>query len=348
MILKKQSVNIVWLFLFILVLTSNIILYRSSFGVNMLPENPNAVVIGTIIDLTIVAPILYLAWQRKLNWKSIVTLIAGGLIAVRFIIPMEYLAPFEAITWAGFLIEGALLLLEILLLVTLFKYLPQIIGTVKTSSLPLLFSFSQAVEEKAKKHPIIHVICSEMLMFYYIFCTWKKKPQYGGNTFTLHRKSSLIAFQMMMIHAIVIETIGIHWWLHDKSFVLPIILLIINIYSVLFFLGDIQAVRLNPLQIESDRMYVSLGLMKRMEIKWTDIEEIIEDREILERKLSKNTIDFIARDFETVHPTVLLKFKYPLEATMFMGIKKKYDQAAIRVDESEKFKEILKQVMTKQ
>ncbi|MGG3890620.1 beta-carotene 15,15'-monooxygenase [Metabacillus fastidiosus] len=348
MILKKQSVNIVWVFLLILVLASNITLYRSSFGINMLPENPNTVVIGTIIDLTIVAPILYLAWQRKRNWKSIITLIAGGLIAVRFIIPMEYLAPFEAITWAGFLIEGALLLLEILLLVTLFKYLPQIIGTVETSSLPLLFSFSQAVEEKVKKHPIIHVLCSEMLMFYYIFCTWKKKPQYRGNTFTLHRKSSLIAFQMMMIHAIVIETIGIHWWLHDKSFVLSIILLIINIYSVLFFLGDIQAVRLNPLQIESDRMYVSLGLMKRMEIRWDDIEEIIEDSEILERKLSKNTIDFIARDFETVNPTVILKFKYPIDATMPMGMKKKYEQAAIRVDEPEKFKEMLKQVMTKQ
>lgn len=148
---------------------------------------------------------------------------------------------------------------------------------------------------------------------------------------------------MMIIHAIVIETIGIYLWLHDKSIVLSLILLVINVYSVLLFIGDIQALRFNPLQVEQDRLYVSLGLMKRMEIRWEDIEEVIEDRDVLEQKLSKNTIDFIARDIEKVYPSVLLKLKYPVEAMLFMGIKKEYEQVAIRVDDSEKFNGILKQ-----
>lgn len=340
---KKSSRHIVWLFLLSVVLATNFSIYRSSLMVNLLPTDINGVVLGSIFDFTIMVPILFLAWRRKLSWKNFLMLMPVGLIVVRFIIPMEYLAPFKALTWVGFIIEGAFVLLEILLVVTLFTYIPKIIQTVKKSSLPLLFSFPYAVEEKVRKHQMIQMICSDILMFYYAFGIWKKKPQQKANTFTLYKNSSLIAFQVMMIHAIVIETLGIHWWLHEKSFILSLILLVINIYSVIFFLGDIQAVRFNPLQVEHDRMYVSLGLMKRMEIRWEDIEEVIEDRNILEQKLSRNTIDFVARDFEKVYPNVILKLRCPVEATLLMGMKKKYEQVAIRVDDSEKFKEMLKQ-----
>jgi len=44
-------------------------------------------------------------------------------------------------------------------------------------------------------------------------------------------------------------------------------------------------------------MYVSLCLLKRMEIQWGDIEEIIENRDALEQILPKNALDFIARSF---------------------------------------------------
>lgn len=342
MVFKKVSLHMIWPTLFFIVLVSNFALYRSSLGISILPANTNPVVLGSLIDLTIVAPILFLAWQRKLSWKSLLTLMAGGLIVARFMIPMQYLAPFKTLTLVGFVMEGAIVLLEILLLFTLFNYLPEIIRIVKKNPIPLLFSFSNAVEQKVRKHPIIQVICSEMLMFYYAFSLWKKEPKYKENTFTLYKNSSLIAFQVMMIHAIVVETLGVHWWLHDKSLVLSLILLVLNIYSVVLFLGDIQAMRFNPLQIENDRMYVSLGLMKRMEIRWEDIEEVIEDRSILEKKLSKNTIDFVARDFEKTYPDVIIKLKHPGEATLLMGIKKKYEQVAIRVDDSVKFKEVLR------
>lgn len=342
MVVNKVSLRLIWPILFLLVLASNFALYRSSLGISILPANTNPVVLGSLIDLTIVAPVLFLAWLRKLSWKYLLTFMAGGLIVARFMIPMQYLTPFKTLTLMGVVVEAAFILLEILLLFTLFKYLPEILRSVKKSTLPHLFSFSNAVDLKVRKHPIIQAICSEMLMFYYTFCLWRKEPTLKENTFTLHQNSSLIAFQVMIIHAIVVETLGIHWWLHDKSWVLSLVLLVINIYSIVLFLGDIQAVRFNPLQIECDRMYVSLGLMKRMEIRWEDIEEVIEDRSILERKPSKGTIDFVARDFEKVYPDVIIKLKHPVEATLLMGMKKKFKQVAIRVDEPEKFKDVLK------
>ncbi|WEA42705.1 beta-carotene 15,15'-monooxygenase [Priestia aryabhattai] len=347
MVLHKKTVSFVALFLLLLVISSNYVLYHSSFGLQSLPANLNGVVIGSILDLSLVAPLLFLAWQRKFSLKYFIVLMATGLIAARFIIPSEYLASFQSVMWLGVGIEGILILFELSLLFMLVKNVPPILRRIKSSSLPLLFSFSRAVNEKFPKQTFLHVLSSEMLMFYYAFGTWKKKPSAEVNTFTLYKRSSFITFQIMIIHAIVIETLGLHWLLHNTSVILSIVLLILNIYSIVFFLGDIQALRLNPLRVEDDRLYVSFGLSKRMEISFSDIAEIVEDAHILQQKVPNTTIEFIARDFETVHPDLLLILKSPIEATLFMGIKKKYQQVAIRVDDPHAFKKIVKERLEK-
>jgi len=349
MVIVKRSLyrEFLLIMLFLLVLISNVCLYRTAFGVEILQYNPNGAVVGSIIDLALVLPVLFMAWKRSWGWKNMILLAASGLILVRFLIPMEYLAPFESITWAGFLIEGLLVCFELLLIVTFFKYMPYITRSVKNSPLPVVFSFPNAVEQNMKKMPvIIQMICSELLMFYYAFASWNKKVKLCENQYSLHQKSSYIAFQVMLIHAIVFETAAIHWWLHEKYFLLSMILLLLNIYSVILFVADIQAVRLNPLKITEDRMYISLGLMKRMEIKWTDIETLIDEQEQLKQKVTEKTIEFIYRDLEEVYPNVILKLKHPVQATLIMGIKKEYEQVAIRVDEPERFKVILKEKIT--
>ncbi|MED4155768.1 beta-carotene 15,15'-monooxygenase [Priestia aryabhattai] len=347
MVLHKKTVSFVALFLLLLVISSNYVLYHSSFGLQSLPADLNGVVVGSILDLSLVAPLLFLAWQRKFSVKYFIVLMATGLIAARFIIPSEYLASFQSVMWLGVGIEGILILFELSLLFMLVKNVPPILRRIKSSSLPLLFSFSRAINEKFPKQTFLHVLSSEMLMFYYAFGTWKKKPSTEGNTFTLYKRSSFITFQIMIIHAIVIETLGLHWLLHNTSIILSIVLLILNIYSIVFFLGDIQALRLNPLRVEDDRLYVSFGLSKRMEISFSDIAEIVEDAHILQQKVPNTTIEFIARDFETVHPDLLLILKSPIEATLFMGIKKKYQQVAIRVDDPNAFKKIVKERLEK-
>ncbi len=337
--------NILFILL-LLVLGSNLSLYHTSFGLSLLPQEPSGVVIGSMIDLALVSPILFIAWKRKWSWKNVIIGIASGLVLARFLIPIEYLEPFEAVTWAGFAVEGILLIIEVSLIVVLVKYMPKIIHSAKNSSLPFTFSFANAVDKHAGSALIIKVICSELLMFYYTFACWRKKPQLKPNQFTMHQKTSMIAFQVMVIHAIIFETVGIHWWLHEKSIVISLILLIFNLYSVFFFLGDIQALRLNPLQVTSEGIHVSLGLMKRMEIKWTDIEAVIEDSEQLQHKPSKNAIEFIARDFEKVYPDVILKLKQPVKAHLIMGIEKEFEEVPLKVDETGPFIAALKKYLS--
>ncbi|KPN89595.1 hypothetical protein [Lysinibacillus sp. ZYM-1] len=339
---KKQNI---WLAFLFMVLVSNYTLYNTGLGSSILPIETNGVVLGSLIDLVVIVPVLWMLYKGKFSLKQAIFLAAFGCIAARFIIPLEHLQPFVAVTWAGFAIEAILILLEIFLVATLVRYLPRILDDVRASSLPDLFSFSQAVEKQIPKHPVIQMICSDLLVLYYGFASWKRQERPG---LTLHKNSSYIAFQLMIIHGIAIETIGIHWWLHEKSMILSIVLLIFNIYSVIFFIADMQAIRLNPVYVTDDTIYVSLGLMKRTEIHFDKIEEIIDDKEQLERKLSKDTIDFVARDFGEAYPQVILKMKEPVEVTFMLGIKKRYNQVAIKVDQSQEFKQMLQLRMSKQ
>lgn len=146
----------------------------------------------------------------------------------------------------------------------------------------------------------------------------------------------------MMIHAIVIETIGIHYWLHDKAAILSIVLLLLNVYSVVFFLADLQALRLNPVYANNSAVYLSLGLMKRAKIDYSNVECMIDDSSILESKLSKDTIDFVIRDFEKVYPDFILKMKTPQKVVLFMGIEKNYNYVAVKSDSPSELKERIK------
>jgi hypothetical protein len=343
---QHDKKSYIWMFLLVLVLGSNFLLYRSPISPMVLYEETEWVILGSLMDLAIVSPLLVLAIYGKSNFsvKRFITLMAGGLVLAKFLIPAKYFEPFVAISYIGFAIEGMLVLLELTLLFMLVRYIPPIIQQVRISNESLLFSLPTAIEEKVRKHPIVEIVASDLLMFYYAFSSWKKSSPIGEEYFTLHKNSSLVAFQIMMIHAIIIETIGIHWWLHDQSMFLSISLLIFNVYSIIFFLGDIQAVRLNPLKMTNNYLYLSLGLAKKMVLSLDDIASITMDHELLEKKIDKKTtIEFIARDFETVHPHMILELKNPCHATLFLGIKKTYTRVVLRMDNPTKFYEALKE-----
>jgi len=55
----------------------------------------------------------------------------------------------------------------------------------------------------------------------------------------------------------------------------------------------------------------------------------------------------MARDFGEAYPHVILKMKEPVEVTFMLGIKKRYHQVAIKVDQSQEFKQMLQQRLSK-
>ncbi|AXI10697.1 beta-carotene 15,15'-monooxygenase [Oceanobacillus zhaokaii] len=328
----------IWLLLLGLILGSNIVLYNTNLGNIILPTDNAVVIFGSLLDLILFVPVFFMLYRKKFSIKLAIALVAAGCILARVIIPSSLLLPFETIIWAGISIEAAIIFYEIVLIIAFVRYMPIIINEAKGSPLPVIFSFQQAVDRYVKNNPVIHVICSEALIFYYAFFSWKKKPASGV---TLYKNTSYIAVQGMLLHALVIETFAVHWWLHNISIILSVILLIMNIYTFILIIGNIQALRLNPIHTDNQAMYISMGLLKRMKIEFDNIENIVEDSDILERKLAKDTIDFLVSDLEKVYPNFILHMKKPVKVTYLMGIKKVYSKIAIRSDSPAELKQTI-------
>lgn len=327
--------------LLMLILASNLVLYRIPHSILPAPTDSAGVVMGSLFDFAIVAPLLILAITRKKGFtiKRFITFMVLGIIAARFIIPAAYFEPFKFIPYIAIGFEGVIVLAEIGLVFLLLKHTPRLINDVKISGEGPLFAFAAAVEKRVGAYRIIKIISAEITMFYYALASWKQRPAARQNEFTLYTKTSFMAIYIMLIHALIVETLAIHLWLHDKSMILSIVLLVLNVYSIIYFLGDIQAVRLNPLVVDEKKIRVSLGLGKRMVIPFDKIEHIAWGEEAANENLkAKGTIDFIARDFEEVQPHCIITFKQPLQATLFLGFEKKFSKAAIRVDDLVSFR----------
>ncbi|MDZ5610619.1 hypothetical protein U2I54_27380 [Bacillus pseudomycoides] len=159
----------IWVLMLGFILSSNYMLYHTQIGANLLPIKTNAVVLESILDLMIMLPLFLMLYSKKFSIKTAILLLAAGCILARFLIPNHLLEPFIAITWIGIAVEAVLIIFELMLIITFVRYMPKIIHKVKMSTLPVVFSFPKAIDEYVKNNPIIHMICSESLLFYYKF-----------------------------------------------------------------------------------------------------------------------------------------------------------------------------------
>jgi len=326
---KTKYANIAVALLF-LVLSTNFLIYQSTVLEYFSVQLNTGTVVGSLIDLAIIVPLLMIA-AFKLSIKQTIGIMVAGLVIARLLIPSELFTPFTGILYTGIIIEALLVVAEIALLFLVIRKIPEIRLQMNEGA---LYGLLPSVEKVVTKNILIRVLMSEFLMIYYAFFTWKKKAPHHEGVVTMHKKNSAVAFHLMLIHAILIETIGLHWWLHDKSTVLSIILLILNIYSVIFFMAEIQIMKLHPMEVKNGKMYISQGLTMRIIVPLNLIKEVDWGAKVP----NKNTVQFAYKDFETVEPDAVIYLSKPVETTIFMGLKKSVSEFAIRIDEPEQLK----------
>ncbi|MFX3623229.1 MAG: hypothetical protein ACE3JP_04070 [Ectobacillus sp.] len=156
---------------------------------------------------------------------------------------------------------------------------PAVIRTFRASKagIPAFFyRFEQALSSHMKPSRMMNIYCTELAVFYYALASWRKRPFASGEAlaFTYHQKTGAIALYVMLIHALVIESIGLHVLLHSWSPVVSIVMLILNIYTILLFLAEIQAIRLSPFFITNETLYLQIGVMKRLAVSFQDVKSI--------------------------------------------------------------------------
>lgn len=324
-----------YLALCLLVAGSNTILYTTTY----FQPIPAAVVVGSMFDFLLVIPLLTYCFviRNRYSWKMTVLVAFVGYLFATFIIPEFLLEKVSFIPKALLLLEAGIISIELYLLIMVLRKVTKIRKTYTELpfDLPFLLKIKQAFTVHFNETRILQSVISEITMLYYALFSWRKSAMESGHVFTYHKKTSFVAMYLMLIHALVIESVGLHYFFSKIDHTISLILLFINGYSVLFLIGQMQAVRKVPLIATEHSLIMNIGFFKGMTLPYTVIKELkrYEGPDSILGAEKKYTFEALVADFIPEKPSVEILLKEPVTVNLIYGFKKKATRVVIKVDE---------------
>lgn len=336
----------IWIGLVSLIMLSNYLLY----ALPIVPAAPKEVVLGSLLDCMFVIPIItyFFIIRKRYSLTYIVPVVIAGYIFARFIIPSDYLQDFSYVSYIIVAGEIAFVCLELFLLYKIVRKLPTIIKKYKeykSEYSSFSYAIDAAFDATMKKNKLIDIIVTECKLIYYAFLSWREKVPEGEYVYSYHKKTGAIGVYIMIIHATLIESIGFHYLLHQWNPVIAWILLILNVYAMIYFIAEIQAMRKNPLIVTEEQVIIQIGLGKKIVIPFTQIDNIAfyKGDELLTAKEGKQVLDATVMEFIKEPATFEITLKEPVKAQLLYGFYKTVSRVHLNVDEERKFYDAVKE-----
>ncbi|KEK22915.1 hypothetical protein [Bacillus gaemokensis] len=337
---KKRNI---WLGLTALILLSNYLVY----ALPIIPDVPKEVALGSLLDFIIVIPVTtyFLIIRKRYSLTYIFPVIIAGYITAKFVIPSDYLQSFSFVSYILVAGELAFVAIELFILYKIARTLPKIIRFYKQYKKEFP-SFSVAIDKAfdaaLKRNNVVNVIISECKLLYYALFSWRTKVPENQYVFSYHKKTGAIAFYIMLIHATLIESIGFHYLLHQWNPIFAWGLLALNIYGILYFLAEIQAIRKNPYILTEQEIIIQVGLGKKLVVPFAQIERITFYKgEGLTKEEEQEVFEATLTEFIKEPATFEIKLKEPLKAQLLYGFSKTVNRVHVNVDEERKFYEAI-------
>ncbi|MED2604831.1 hypothetical protein P4241_29595 [Bacillus thuringiensis] len=336
----------IWIGLVSLIMLSHYLLY----ALPIVPAAPKEVVLGSLLDCMFVIPIItyFFIIRKRYSLTYIVPVVIAGYIFARFIIPSDYLQDFSYVSYIIIAGEIAFVCLELFLLYKIVRKLPTIIKKYKeykSEYSSFSYAIDAAFDATMKRNKLIDIIVTECKLIYYAFLSWREKVPEGEYVYSYHKKTGAIGVYIMIIHATLIESIGFHYLLHQWNPVIAWILLILNVYAMIYFIAEIQAMRKNPLNVTEEQVIIQIGLGKKIVIPFTQIDNIAfyKGDELLTAKEGKQVLDATVMEFIKEPATFEITLKEPVKAQLLYGFSKTVSRVHLNVDEERKFYDAVKE-----
>ncbi|MFC9448284.1 hypothetical protein ACFTSE_19055 [Bacillus cereus] len=335
----------VWIGLVSFIMLSNYLLY----ALPIVPAAPKEVVLGSLLDCMFVIPIItyFFIIRKRYSLTYIFPVVIAGYIFARFIIPSDYLQAFSFVSYIIVAGEITFLGLELFLLYKIVRVLPEIIKRYKEyrrEYSSFSYAIDAAFDATMKRGKLVDVILTECKLIYYAFLSWRVKVPTGESVYSYHKKTGAIGVYIMIIHATVIESIGFHYLLHQWNPVIAWILLILNVYAMIYFMAEIQAMRKNPIIIKEEQMIIQIGLGKKIVMPFTKIDNIAFYKgDLLTAKEGKEVLDATVMEFMKEPATFEITLKEPVKAQLLYGLSKTVSRVHLNVDEERKFYDAVKE-----
>ncbi|MFC0189872.1 hypothetical protein ACFFJY_16315 [Fictibacillus aquaticus] len=334
-VLSTRPVRIIlYLFIILAVLSSNYFVYR----IEEMPAPPY-MVFGSLFDLLVVIPLVtyFMIIRKKHSWKLVVLAVLAGYFAGTRIIPS---AQMEQFSYIPKVLIGFELLIGIAELYFLIFIARKIINGIRkfkqdnNTNIPFAIRARRNLYSQISPSPVTELYMSEWTMFYFAFWSWRKKKTEGPNVFTYHEKTGFTAMNIMLIHAIALESVGFHYILHQWNVWMAYVILVLNIYTMIFLISHIQGVRKQPFVLTDQELVLQVGITKGIAVPLENIQEIRQYDGPDQPKPAelKETFEAYVADFVQEKPQFEILLNEPQDYKLMYGIKRKASRILIRVD----------------
>jgi hypothetical protein len=176
---------------------------------------------------------------------------------------------------------------------------------------------------------VARMVAFEISVTYYAFSGWRKRAPSG---FTVHLRSGWATLIGVFVFLIGIESVGAHLVVQMWSVKAAWIVTTLDLYGLLWLLGDYQALRLRPTHIDGDTFVLSYGLRWRAVIPLAAI-AAIEPLHHQAQWKGKGVLTVAMLD----EPRLLIRFATPQTVHGLAGMTRTIDALAILADDDAGF-----------
>jgi len=181
---------------------------------------------------------------------------------------------------------------------------------------------------------IARAVAFEIATIYYAFFGWHKPAPRG---FTVHQRSGWGTIAGVFVFLIAIESVCAHLLVQLWSVKAAWIVTALDVYGVLWLLGDYQALRLRPTRIEDGVLLLSYGLRWRASIPLDAIASVESIGSEAEWKR-----DAVLKIAMLDEPRLLIRFKTPQIAHGLAGLTRTIEAVAILADDDGGFADAMR------
>ncbi|MEO7445299.1 MAG: hypothetical protein ABIT96_05885 [Ferruginibacter sp.] len=294
--------------------------------------NNNLLSNAILIDLLVVAPLIYFLAIRKSNVSklSVSRIFILGLLVAGFILNAHSSILLQIIKiWVSPIVEGAV----IFFIGRKFYIANKKAKAANTNKIDFLMHCRFIMFQVTGNEKFANIVSSEIAVLYYALLGTRDKRADNETKFTSYNENGVTIVLWAILSIFLIETTGMHLLLTLWSKTIAWILTGLSFYTCIQLFAHIKAVKARPIVINKDSLEVHNGLAGDAYIQFNNIEKFELSKKIPQ---DRNSIK-IALFKGLENHNVVVYLKKPIQVTKIFGIKKNTGTVLFYVDKSKEF-----------
>ena len=279
---------------------------------------------GVTFDLTITIPALYYFFVVRGGRARAMTLapvFIGCAFVAALIVPRDHQQFLHQLRFAAAPLD----------LVTLYLIVRRLRATSHAT-------IEEAVRAVFGRTVVASFVATEVSILYHALFCWRDEPRVpgGATAVTVHQRGGWGSMVVCILVLIGFESIGAHLLVSIWSRTAAWIVTSLDVYGILWLIGDYHALRLRPTLITADTIELRYGLRWSVTIARDDVaalDPIKTEADWKRRATLKMAI--------LEEPRILIRLRRPVVAQGLAGIRRTIDAIAIAPDDEASFRAAL-------